>query len=166
MNDTMNQKEKIFGFIYVSIFFVFITSMCSWLIFYYNPEFRVMSQKDFAITKMSRIKEYQDLQTKYAPVADSLYSKIERFNPEVNAVYEENDINYMINVLKSVYEERSWDARYKSFLHVSDFYYMWFIEKKELWSKKSNIGKFRKNLEECEIGLTNKKNEMAASQKR
>lgn len=160
MNDTMNQKEKVFGFIYVLLIFMSITGICSYLIFYYNPDFRLSSQKDFAITKMSRIKEYQDAQSSYTLTMDSLSAKIAKFNPGVNAVYEENDILYMINNLKNVYENRSWDTRYKSFLHVSDFYYMWFVDKKELWSKKVNITNFKKNLEECEIGLNTKKTEM------
>lgn len=160
MNDTMNQKEKIFGFIYVLLLFVAIAGICNWLIFYYNPDFKLFSQKKFVITKMNRIREFQDMQNSYSLTMDSLYSKIDKYNPGVNAVYEENDILYMVNSLKNVYEARSWDTRYKSFLHIADFYYMWFTDKKELWSKKDNIAKFKKNLEECEIGLTNKKNEM------
>jgi len=162
----MNQKEKIFGFIYVVLLFIVIAGICNWLIFYYNPDFRLFSQKKFVITKMNRIKEFQDAQTSYTLTVDSLYAKINKFNPGINAVYEENDIMYMVNNLKSVYENRSWDTRYKSFLHVADFYYMWFTDKKELWSKKDNITRFKKNLEECEIGLTNKKNEMNSAIKK
>ncbi|HCO67836.1 MAG TPA: hypothetical protein DIT04_08810 [Dysgonomonas sp.] len=160
MNDTMNQKEKIFGFIYVFLLFISIAAVCSWLIFSYNPDFRLLSQKDFAISKMNMIKDYQNEQNAYIYTMDSVYNKIQRFNPGVNAVYEENEILYMINDLKNVYESRSWDTRYKSFLHVSDFYYMWFIDKKELWSKRNNISRFRKNLEECEIGLNNKRQDI------
>ena len=109
------------------------------------------------------IKEYQNDQSAYIHTMDSIYQKIQRFNPGVNAVYEENEVLYMINDLKRVYENRSWDTRYKSFLHVSEFYYMWFIDKKELWSKRDNIARFRKNLEECEIGLNNRKQEMNSS---
>lgn len=160
MNDTMNQKEKIFGFVYVLILFIAIAGICNWLIFYYNPDFRLFSQKKFVITKMNRIREFQEMQNSYALTMDSLYSKINKYNPGINAIYEENDILYMVNSMKNVYESRSWDMRYKSFVHVADFYYMWFTDKKELWSKKDNITRFRKNLEECEIGLSNKKSEM------
>ncbi|MEN9917579.1 MAG: hypothetical protein RL662_15 [Bacteroidota bacterium] len=166
MSNTMNQKEKIFGFIYVFLIFIVVTAICSYLIFYYNPDFRLSSQKDFAITKMNRIREYQDAQDTHISIMDSLYRKIEKFNPGVNAVYEENDILFMVNSLKNVYESKTWDTRYKSFLHVSDFYYMWFIDKKELWSKQSNINKFKKNLEICEIGLNNKKSELNAASNR
>lgn len=166
MNDTMNHKEKIIGFIYVSLLFAFITTVCCLLIFYYNSNFHSFSQKDFATSKMDRIKEYQDSQNKASVVVDSLYNKINRYNPGVHAVYEENDIKFMINDLKQVYESHSWDSRYKSFLHVSEFYNMWFIDKKDLWSKKDNIVRFKKNLEECEIGLTNKKTDLNSAVKK
>lgn len=163
MNDTMNQKEKIIGFIYVFLLFMVTTAICCVLLFYYNSDFKVFSQKDFAIVKMDRIREYQDAQSTVITSVDSLYNKINRFNPNINAVYEENEIRFMINDLKNVYEKNSWDIRYKSFLHVSNFYDMWFTDKKELWSKRDNISRFKKNLEECEIGLSSKKNELNAA---
>lgn len=42
-------------------------------------------------------------------------------------------------------------------MHVADFYQMWLTDRKELWSKRENISTFKKNLEECEIGLESKK---------
>lgn len=159
----MNQKERIIGFIYVFLTFALTTAICCLLLFYYNSDYTGFSQKDFAIAKMERIKEYQDIQAQLNTSIDSLYNKIDRFNPSINAVYEENDIRFMINELRNEYEKHSWDIRYKSFLHVSDFYYMWFIDKKELWTKQDNVGRLRKNLEECEIGLSNKKNDLNAS---
>ncbi len=156
----MNQREKIMGFIYVFLLFIGVTVICCLLLFYYNSEFSVFSQKEFVITKMDRIRIYQDDQSKVAIRVDSLYNKIRRYDPGVNAVYEENEIKFMINDLKNVYEKNAWDLRYKSFLHVSEFYHMWFIDKKDLWSKRNNIQRFRKNLEECEVGLSNKKNDL------
>lgn len=112
---------------------------------------------------MDQIREYQDAQSKASVMIDSLYNKIDHYNPGIQAVYEENDIKFMINSLRNIYEERAWDARYKSFLHMSEFYAMWFIDKKDLWGKHENIRKFRKNLEECEIGLLKNKNDLNTS---
>jgi len=160
MNNTMNQKEKIMGFVYVLILFLSLTFICCFLLYYYNADFRVFSQKNFVISKMERIQQFQDDQNHAMPIVDSLYNKISRYNPSINAVYEENDIYFMVNDLKAIYEKQNWDTRYKSFLHISDFYTMWFTDKKDLWTKTEDIGKLRKNLEECEIGLTNKRNEL------
>lgn len=163
MNDTMNQKEKLMGFVYVFLLFISVTTICCLLLFYYNADFRIFSQKNFVIMKMDRIREYQNAQSEVSLMTDSLYNKINCYNPGINAVYEENEINFMINDLKNIYEKHSWDGRYKSFLHISEFYSMWFVDKKDLWAKRDNIHRFRKNLEECEIGLTNKKNDLNAA---
>ena len=166
MSTTTNQREKITGFIYVLLMFTVITFTCSFLLFYYNSDFLAFTPKDFAISKMERIREYQDAQSKSSTMVDSLYKKISKYQPMVNAVYEENDIEYLINELKNVYERHSWDIRYKSFLHVSQFYSMWFIDKKELWYAKDNIVRLKQNLEECEIGLNTKKNDLLLSSKK
>jgi uncharacterized protein YqgQ len=84
----------------------------------------------------------------------------------VTAVYEENDIEFMINELKNIYEQHAWDVRYKSFAHVSAFYDAWFTDKKVLWTKKDNIMRFKQNLEECEIGLKNNKDNLLLSSKK
>lgn len=165
MNDTMNQKEKIMGFFYVLLLFLSITFICCFLLFYYNSDFRFLSQKNFVIQKMDRVRQFQADQSDASLVIDSLYSKIQRYNPGVHAVYEENDIRFMINDLKAIYEKQAWDTRYKPFLHISEFYTMWFADKKDLWSKRENIKKFKQNLEDCEIGLNNKKNELTSNRK-
>lgn len=165
MNDTMNQKEKIMGFFYVLLLFISITAICCFLLYSYNADLRMFTQKNFVISKMERIRQFQSDQAHAMVVVDSLYQKIQRYDPGVNAVYEENDIRFMVNDIKSVYEKQSWDARYKSFLHVSEFYMMWFIDKKDLWAKRDNVARFQKNLEECEIGLNNKKNELQSNRR-
>jgi hypothetical protein len=166
MKTTTNQKEKVTGLIYVLLLFTAITAACCFLLFYYNSDFLVFTQKDLAISKMNRIKEYQDVQSRSISMVDSLFNKINKYQPMVNAVYEENDIEYIISELENIYEQHSRDMRYKSFLHLSQFYSMWFIDKKELWSTRINITHFKQNLEECEIGLKNKKNELLLSSKK
>ena len=166
MNIKMNQKEKIIGFTYVFLLFAVITTACCMLLFYYNSDFLVFNQKSFAVSKMARIREYQSAQSRSIVMVDSLFKKINRFQPMVNAVYEENDIEFMINELKNIYEQRAWDARYKSFNHVSLFYSMWFTDKKELWANRDNIVRIKKNLEDCEIGLKNNKNDLLLSSKK
>jgi len=166
MNAKMNQKEKVMGFAYVFLMFVAITATCCMLLFYYNSDFLKFTQKNFAVTKMNRLKEYRNSQSQAITTVDSLFYKINRFEPLVNAVYEENDINFMINQLKNNYEQHAWDARYKSFNHLASFYSMWFNDKKELWTKRDNIERQKKNLEECEIGLKNKKIDLILSSKK
>jgi hypothetical protein len=164
-NDTMNQKEKIMGFAYVLILFSVITFACCLLLFLYNSNFNTFGQKDFIVTKMVRIKEYQTVQKQTSETIDLLYNKISAYNPGVNAIYEEDNIKFLVNELKNIYEKNALDTRYKSFMHIANFYYMWYADKKALWSIGTNITRFTKDLEECEIGLTNKKDDFAKLRK-
>lgn len=157
---TKNQHEKARAFVYVCLLFAFTTAICCILLVHYQGSDDNKSRKTFAISKMERIRSYQAIQGKQITVIDSLYNQIRQFNPEVNASYEESDIKFYLNDLKALYNKNSHDGRYKIFLQVSNFYGMWFDDKKELWSKQKNIKSFKKNLEDCEIGLQKKLDEL------
>ncbi|MDR3285868.1 MAG: type VI secretion system transmembrane protein TssO [Prevotellaceae bacterium] len=158
--NTRNQRERTAGFIYVSLMFIAATLICCLCLSYYSGSNKEVSRKEFAIAKMERISRFQSMQDKQMIIVDSIFNKIRMFNPSVQASYEENDIKYYLNKIKRLYEENSYDKRYKIFFQVSDFYNMWFADRKELWSKNRNIEGFKKNLEACEIGLQKKKDEL------
>lgn len=162
---TKNRREQIIGFVYVSLLFIITTAICCTCLFYYNSDEKAAARKEFAISKMDRIRSFQDRQSNEMVIIDSIYNKIRTFNPGINASYEENDIKYYLNDLNNIYEKNSHDGRYKIFSQVSAFYGMWFDDKKELWSKNQNIANFRKNLEQCEIGLQKKIDELKSNKK-
>lgn len=162
--NTKNQREKVIGFVYVSLLFLVATFACCFCLFYYTNT-KTSTRKEFVIAKMDRIREFQNIQSNQMVIIDSIYNKIKDFNPGINASYEENDIKFYLNDIKKLYDDNSYDGRYKIFYQVSNFYNMWFSNKKELWSKKQNISRFRKNLEECEIGLQKKLDELKNTKK-
>lgn len=162
---TRNRRERIIGLAYVSLLFLVTTVVCCLCLFYYNSDDKSMSRKEFAIAKMDRIRDFQDMQSDEMVIVDSIYNKIKAFNPGVNASYEENDIKFYLNDIKNIYDKNSYDSRYKIFNQVSGFYSMWFDDKKELWSKQQNIATFKKNLEDCEIGLQKKQEELKDTKK-
>lgn len=162
--NTKNDREKAIGFVYVTVLFSLATIACCLCLFYYSTN-KTSTRKEFVIAKMDRIREFQTIQSDRMLIVDSIYNKITEYNPGVNASYEENDIKFYLNDIKQLYEDNSYDGRYKIFFQVSDFYNMWFADKKELWSKKQNIVKFKKNLEECEIGLEKKLEELKSTKK-
>lgn len=153
------------GFAYVLILFILITTSCCVLLFMYNSNFNLLKQKGFIVDKMKRVNEYRNAQKKTEETIDVLYNKINMYDPGVNAVYEEDNIKYLANELKDIYEDHSSDSRYKSFMHMANFYYMWYSDKKTLWTYRKNIEQFTKNLEECELGLANKKDDYAKLKK-
>jgi hypothetical protein len=162
---THNRRERIIGWVYVTFSFVLTTVLCCICLFFYSEDNKVGIQKEFAIIKMDRIRQFQSVQSEEMVFVDSIYNKIRLFNPSIKASYEDNDIKYYLNDMKSLFTRNHYDKRYKIFYHVSDFYNMWFSDRKELWSMQQNIAGFKKNLEECEIGLQKKKDELNSKTK-
>jgi hypothetical protein len=160
IKSTRNPREQTTGFIYVALMFIAATVICCLCLFYYSGNNSEEARKEFAIAKMDRIRRFQSIQSEQMVIVDSIFNKIWKFNPSMQASYEENDIKYYLNDIKHLYEENSYDKRYKIFLQVSGFYNAWFADRKELWSKNRNIEGFKKNLEACEIGLQRKKEEL------
>ena len=160
-NDTMNHKERIMGFVYVMLFFLSITSVCCFAIFLFNGNFGTIKQKSFFLDKMKHINEFRNDQKLAAPTIEFLHNKISTYNPGVHAVYDEDNIKMIIKDLRGLYENNPLDTRYKAFQHIADFYYMWYSDKKMLWAITTNINKFTKNLEECELGLAKQKDDFA-----
>jgi hypothetical protein len=161
---TRNRREKTIGFVYVSVLFGIATFISCRCLFYYTGN-KSETRKEFVIAKMGRIRAFQSIQEEQTVLVDSMYNKIKAFNPGINAGYEENDIKYYLNDIKRLYSDNSYDGRYKIFSQVSGFYSMWFADRKELWSKQQNITGFRKNLEDCRIGLEKKTDELKNSKK-
>lgn len=162
---TLNKREILIGHAYVFLFFFLTTVACCLAIFMWNSDFRMFEQKEFVKIKMNRIKDFQQEQAESQMPVDSLFRKIEAFQPGVYAQYEEDDIHYLINNLRNTYERNSWDKRYKLFMHIADFYAMWLSDKKQLWSIEQNIRLFKANLEECEIGLRKKEEDLRSGTK-
>jgi len=162
----LNRREVVIGRTYVFIFFFVTTVVCCLAIFLWNSDFKVFEQKEYIKVKMSRIREFQKDQSDYQMITDSIFRKIKMFEPGIHAQYEEDEINYLINNMRNVYEHNSWDKRYKVFMHVADFYDIWLVDKKQLWSIRQNINMFKSNLEECEIGLQKKMDDLRAGTKK
>lgn len=94
---TMNKREIFMGHAYVFLFFFLTTVACCLVIFMWNSDFKMFEQKEFVKIKMNRIKDFQQEQAESQLPVDSLFRKIETFEPGVYAQYEEDDIHYLIN---------------------------------------------------------------------
>lgn len=156
----INKRERVIGFIYVSLLFMVACGLSLFFLFRHHQELLTIPEKALIIKKMERIHLFQDIQTRQAAICDSVFTKIVRYNPGINASYEENDIKFLINDIKIRYTDNIWDNRYKAFLHVSDLYELLLTDKKKTWTIGQNINNFRQNLEACEIGLEQKNEEL------
>lgn len=99
--NNLNKREVFMGHAYVFLFFIITTVICCISIFMWNSDFSMFEQKEFVKVKMNRIKDYQQEQADHQVSVDSLFRKIEKFEPGVYAQYEEDDIRYLINNLKT-----------------------------------------------------------------
>ena len=90
---TLNKREILMGHAYVFLFFFLTTVACCLAIFMWNSDFRMFEQKEFVKIKMNRIKDFQQEQAESQMPVDSLFRKIEAFQPGVYAQYEEDDIH-------------------------------------------------------------------------
>jgi hypothetical protein len=154
------RRERIGGAIYVLIFFLAGVALSAWLLLSEDDVSQVFLRKDAIEMKMRRQQNFNDLQEEASSVCDLLAQNILKYDPGVNAVYEKNDIQYMINDLRGLYEEHMSDKRYMVFLHMSDFYQMWFNDREYLWSLNANKVYLKGNLEECELGLEKKNDKL------
>lgn len=152
----LSTREMLTGYIYVILLFLLVFGACSYGLLRGDSVRMLFSGKAMIGRKMERLKDFRHEQAANVVVVDSLYQRINQFSPAVNATYEENDIRFLLNDLALLWERNEKDPRYKVFMHVSAFYEMWLADKKELWTHQENVINFRKNLEECEIGLQKK----------
>ena len=167
MNTKKNirKRDKISAMIVVMLIFGICIGACSYF-YLTSARKKFSSHKEIIVKKAERQNKLVSDQSSYLKICDSLYKRIERFDPGINASFEESDIKFIISDLKSVYERNSADIRYKVFYHTAQFYDMWFADKKILWSKQTNIHRFKENLQQCEMGLTKKEEELDKKQKR
>lgn len=161
-----SRRERVMSFFYVSFFFLITAASCCLLIYWANSDYHSTNQKVSVITKINKVKQYRNAQELNRANVDSLFNRIMTYEPGINARYIEDDIVYMLNDLRNIYQNNIWDNRYRAFLHVADFYQMWLVDRKELWSRKQNIANFRVNLEACEIGLESKKQDLRSNVKK
>ena len=161
----IRKRDKISAMVVVVLIFGICTSACLYFYLMLNQK-KLSSHKEIIVKKAERQNRLVADQASYQRICDSLYVRIERFDPGINASFEESDIKFLITDLKGMYERNSVDVRYKVFYHTAQFYDMWFADKKLLWSKQMNVQRFRENLQRCEMGLTKKEEELDKNKNR
>ena len=156
----MNQKEKTIGFFYVLILFIVTTTLCSFILFFSNSDYRLLGDKESALKQMERIKRFEQAQLETMPKVEEVEEKVSKIDPELNASYKKREINYILGEIRNVYTQNKWDERYKIFDHIATFYEFYVSDKERLWSIRKNIDKFNADLERCWNNTENKKNNL------
>ena len=87
------------------------------------------------------------------PLLDSTYRAIVAYQPQVNAIFVEVELEDHLNEIRRLSAPQANGIQFRSFAQIADFYRMMYVDKKVVWSKQSNIGLFSKQLDDCSVGL-------------
>jgi len=141
------RREKFLFF--MGIFLVASVILCVAIFYNYGNE-GYISKKEFA-KKVNEEEQFEDLVTEALPTVDTTYSKIVKFNPNVRAVFLESDISGSIGAVKSYYNRRPYDARYKCFIHASKLLQILFYDKRELAGNYNDIKNIKGSVDDCHM---------------
>ena len=143
-------KEKREKFIFFLGMFLFASALLCTAIFYNYSNSTDLSKSEFA----KRIQDDELFEATVAeakPTVDSTYAHIVKFNPNVQALFLENDIKNSIGAITSYYNRKPYDSRYKCFIYASKLYENLFYDKRELKGNYNDISHINKLLDECKL---------------
>ena len=134
---------------FMGMFLVASCILCFALFYNYGNEAAV--SKAELSKRIAEEEQFEELVTEALPTIDTTYSKIAKFNPNVQALFLENDINNSLGAIRSYYNRRPYDDRYKCFIHTSKLLQNLFYDKRELNGNYNDIKSISKLLEDCRL---------------
>lgn len=143
-------KERREQFLFFIGIFLFTMALLSFGLFHDYGDDRMVSKQDLA-EKLSQDADFEAMVKDQRPTVDTTYKQIIMFDPGVQAVFLENDIKNSLASIKSNYERKAYDQRYKVFLQTSQLYNDLFYNRRELKGNNSDIERLGKSLEDCKL---------------
>lgn len=144
-------RERRLQFIYLLVAISLLSVVVSWIAFrnktYSSAESKYLS--DQIKMKERLLKSQLD----NVPLLDSAYHSIVAYQPQINAVFIEVDIDDRLNEIRKLSNPQMEGTQFRTFAQIADFYRMMYVDKKLVWSKQSNISLFRKQLDDCSVGM-------------
>lgn len=110
----------------------------------------MVNKQDLA-NQLAQDEDFEAMVTEQRATVDTTYKQIMKFDPGVQAVFLEYDIKNSLASIKSIYERKSYDLRYKVFLQNSQLYNDLFYDRRELKGNKNDIEALGKTLEDCKL---------------
>nr|WP_067057371.1 type VI secretion system TssO [Mucilaginibacter sp. L294] len=155
-------KEKREKFLFFMALFLFTAGVLCTAIFYNYQDSSNISKEEFAkrITEEDR---FEGMVAEAIPSVDTTYSRIVKFNPDVQALFLENDIKNSITAIRSYYNSRPYDTRYKCFIYASKVPEGLFYDKRELRGNYGDIRRISKLLDDCKLSTRQLQQNMSAA---
>lgn len=143
-------KERREQFLFFIGIFLFTTALLSFGLFHDYGDNRIVNKDDLA-EKLFQDAEFETAVTEQRATIDTTYKEIIKFDPGVQAVFIEDDIKNSLASVKSIYERKASDQRYKVFLQSAQLYNDFFYDKRELKGNNTDVGTVGKSLEDCKL---------------
>lgn len=121
--------------------------------FFYDSGEQQKISKEVLMESLSRDMEFEETVKVQRATIDTAYKEITVFDPNVRAAFLENDIKNTLSSIKSNYDRKAFDLRYKSFLQVSTLYNMLFFNRRELKGNNNDLENLKKSLEDCKLSV-------------
>lgn len=129
----------------------------------------VLSRHDspFADTDLRAVRileqkvRFEETQKSFQKQSDSTFAKIEKYDPEKSSPLQENDIEIGVSNIRNAFKLTDFtDTRTKSYPQISDFYKMYYDDKKSAATIKANTKLFTKQFEDCSVGYRSDRQEL------
>jgi hypothetical protein len=136
-------KERREQFLFLAAIFLFTVSLLGFGLFHDSGDEKAISKQELT-DKLSQDAEFENAVRVQRATIDTAYRQIINFDPAVKAVFLENDINYTLGSIKSNYDRKAFDPRYKTFLQISLLYNALFFNRRELKGNINDIENLKK----------------------
>jgi len=143
-------KERREKFLFFLGLFLFTAIVLCTAIFYNYSNGSNVSKAEFA-RRLTEENNFEAAVEQATPAIDTTYVRIVKFNPNVQALFLENDIKNSITAIRSYYNSRPYDARYKCFIYASKIHENLFYDKRELRGNYNDIGRINRLLDDCKL---------------
>ncbi|WP_374948629.1 type VI secretion system TssO [Mucilaginibacter sp.] len=146
----LSLKERRDKFFFFLVLFLFTAGILCTAIFYNYSNKTDISKSEFA-KRLQEENQFENTVAQAQPVIDTTYLHIVKFNPNVQALFLENDIKAAIGSMHAYYSSHPYDSRYKCFLYASKIQESLFYDKRELRGNYNDIARLNKLSDDCKL---------------
>lgn len=147
----LTTRERRLQFIYLLVAIGSLSVGISWIAF--RNDTRSHDDSKRLSDKIRQEEQMLTSQLENMALLDSAYRSIVAYQPQVNAIFVEVEIDDQLNDIRRLSSPQTDGIQFRSFGQIADFYKMMYVDKKVVWSKQSNINLFHKQLDDCSVGL-------------
>lgn len=157
----ISKEERKIQFIYLLVLWIAFSLVFSYVCFFRYPKTEIRSQ-ELVIEKINDENKILKSQLENAIHIDSLTRMLSSYDPSTSQVSLENNIEFELGELKTIIEARKTDPRYTIFRQLHEINSMQYYDKKEIWNSKNRFNSLEKNLEDCNVGVLRKGEQLNA----